>query len=131
MAEESLWETRLIRVVTDLGTDLADLIEKELRLARTEIVQKLTLGLQAAAWFAVAAVLGIFAVLLILEALVFGIAAAGVPLWGSCLLVAFLLCVLAAIAFLYARRQSSEDMTPVRSARQFTRAVGTVKEQLR
>ena len=131
MADESLWETRLIRVVSDLGTDLADLVQKELRLARSEIVQKLTLGVQAGVWFAVAAVLGLFAVILILEALVFGIAAAGVPLWGACLLVAFLLSVLAAIAFFFARRQSREDMTPFRSARQFTRAVGTVKEQLR
>jgi hypothetical protein len=131
MADESLWETRLIRAVTDLGADLADLVQKELRLARSEIVQKLTLGLQAGAWFAIAAVLGFFAVVLILEALVFGIAAAGIPLWGSCLLVAFLLCVLAAVAFYYARRQSSQDMTPVRSARQFTRAIGTVREQIR
>ena len=131
MADESLWETRVIRAVTDLGADLADLVQKELRLARSEIVQKLTLGLQAVAWFAIAAALGFFAVVLILEALVFGIAAAGVPLWGSCLLVAFLLCVLAAVAFYYARRQSSQDMTPVRSARQFTRAIGTVREQLR
>ena len=131
MAEESLWETRLIRAVTDLGADLADLVQKELRLARTEILQKLTLGLQAGAWFAIAAALGLFAVVLILEALVFGITAAGIPLWGSCLLVAFVLSVLAATAFFYARRQSSEDMTPVRSARQFTRAIGTVKEQLR
>ena len=131
MADESLWETRLIRAVTDLGADLADLVQKELRLARGEIVQKLTLGLQAGAWFAIAAVLGLFAVVLVLEALVFGSTAAGVPLWGSCLLVAFLLSVLAAIAFFYARRQSSEDMTPVRSARQFTRAIGTVKEELR
>jgi hypothetical protein len=131
MADESLWETRLIRAVTDLGADLADLIQKELRLARSEIVQKLTLGLQAGAWFAIAAALGFFAVVLILEALVFGIAAAGVPLWGSCLLVAFVLSVVAAVAFYYARRQSSQDMTPVRSARQFTRAIGTVREQLR
>ena len=58
MADESLWETRLIRAVTDLGADLADLVQKELRLARGEIVQKLTLGLQAGAWFAIAAVLG-------------------------------------------------------------------------
>ena len=131
MADESLWETRLIRAVTDLGADLADLVQKELRLARSEIVQKLTLGLQAGAWFAIAAALGFFAVVLILEALVFGIAAAGVPLWGSCLLVAFVLSVLAAGAFYYARGQSSQDMTPVRSARQFTRAIGTVREQLR
>jgi putative superfamily III holin-X len=75
MAEESLWETRLVRAVTDLGADLADLVQKELRLARTEIVQKLTLGLQAGAWFAITAALGFFAVVLILEALVFGIAA--------------------------------------------------------
>jgi len=131
MADESLWETRLIRAVTDLGADLADLVQKELRLARSEIVQKLTLGLQAGAWFAIAAALGFFAIVLVLEALVFGIAAAGVPLWGSCLLVAFVLSVVAAVAFYYARRQSSQDMTPVRSARQFTRAIGTVREQLR
>ena len=49
MADESLWETRLIRAVTDLGADLADLVQKELRLARSEIVQKMTLGLQAGA----------------------------------------------------------------------------------
>jgi putative superfamily III holin-X len=131
MADDNLWETRLIRAVTDLGADLADLVQKELRLARSEIVQKLTLGLQAGAWFAIAAALGFFAVVLILEALVFGIAAAGVPLWGSCLLVAFVLSVVAAVAFYYARWQSSQDMTPVRSARQFTRAIGTVREQLR
>ncbi len=131
MADDNLWETRLIRAVTDVGADLADLVQKELRLARSEIVQKLTLGLQAGAWFAIAAVLGFLAAVLILEALVFGIAAAGVPLWGSCLLVAFVLSVVAAVAFYYARRQSSQDMTPVRSARQFTRAIGTVREQLR
>ena len=131
MADDNLWETRLIRAVTDLGADLVDLVQKELRLARSEIVQKLTLGLQAGAWFAIAAALGFFAIVLVLEALVFGIAAAGVPLWGSCLLVAFVLSVLAGIAFYYARRQSSQDMTPVRSARQFTKAIGTVREQLR
>jgi hypothetical protein len=131
MADESLWETRLVRAVTDLGTDLADLVQKELVLARTEILQKLTLGLEAGAWFAVAAVLGLFAVILILEGLVFGIAAAGVPMWGSCLLVAGGLAVLAGVAFYYGRRRGSDDMTPVRSARQFTKAVGTVKEQFR
>ncbi|MBV8893418.1 MAG: phage holin family protein [Acidobacteria bacterium] len=131
MADESLRETRLIRAVTDLGADLADLVQKEMRLARTEIIQKLTLLVQAGTWFAIAAVLGFFAVVLVLEALVFGIAAAGIPLWGSCLLVALLLCVVAAVAFFYGRRQSSADMTPVRSARQFTKAIGTVREQLR
>ena len=100
-------------------------------LARTEILQKLTLGLEAGAWFAVAAVLGFFAVILILEGLVFGIAAAGIPLWGSCLLVAFALAVLAGVAFSYGRRRANDDMTPIRSARQFTKAIGTVKEQLR
>ena len=131
MADDSLWETRLVRAVTDLGSDLADLLQKELLLARTEIVQKLTLGLQAGAWFAGAGVLGFFAVVLILEGLVFGIAAAGVPLYGSCLLVAFALAVLAGIAVYYGRRRSSEDMIPTRSARQFTKTIGTVKEQLR
>src|SRR5438552_18586727 len=105
MADESWWETRLFGAGIDLGADLADLVQKELRLARSEIVQKLTLGLQAGAWFAIAAALGFFAIVLVLEALVFGIAAAGVPLWGSCLLVAFVLFVVAAVAFYYARRQ--------------------------
>jgi len=131
MSDASLWETRLVRAVTDLGADLADLVQKELLLARTEIVQKLTHWLQAGAWFAGAAVLGFFVLILVLEGLVFGIAAAGVPLWGSCLLVAIVLAVLAGIAFYFGRQRSSEDMTPVRSARQFTKAIGTVKEQLR
>ena len=66
MADDNLWETRLIRAVTDLGAGLADLVQKELRLARSEIVQKVTLGLQAGAWFAIAAALFLAAPILLL-----------------------------------------------------------------
>jgi uncharacterized membrane protein YqjE len=44
-------------------SDLADLMQKEVRLAKAEIANKIALGLRAGLWMSVAAALGIIALL--------------------------------------------------------------------
>jgi Putative Actinobacterial Holin-X, holin superfamily III len=130
MAHNTLQDTALVRALTDLMTDLSDLFQKEVRLARAEISHKLTLRLQAAAWIGVAGLLALIVVLLIVEAAVFALASAGLALHWSCLAVAGILAVAAAVAFYAGRTAGTEDLSPTRSARQFNEAIRTAKEQM-
>jgi hypothetical protein len=130
MAHDHLRDSALMRAVTDLVQDLADLVHKELRLARAEIAHKLTLGVHAGIRMAVAAVLAIVGVLLVIEGVVFALAATGLPLHWSCFVVAAILLVAAAIAFYSGRAAGTEDWTPVRTVRQFNETIRTAKEHL-
>jgi Putative Actinobacterial Holin-X, holin superfamily III len=67
MAHDTLRDAALVHVITDVLTDLSDLVQKELRLARAELTYKLTLRLQASIWFAIAGLLALLACLLITE----------------------------------------------------------------
>jgi Putative Actinobacterial Holin-X, holin superfamily III len=130
MAHDALRDTALVRALTDLMTDLSDLVQKEVRLARAEIAHKLNLRLQAGIWFAVAGLLGLVVALLVVEGAVFALASAGLALHWSCLLVAAILAAAAALALYYGRLRSAGDLAPTRSARQFNEAIRTAKEQL-
>jgi hypothetical protein len=81
MDHESLRDSGLVRAATDLFADLSDLIQKEIRLARAEIVHRLTLGVRGGIWMAAAGVLGFFAVIFVLEGIVFAIASTGIAAW--------------------------------------------------
>ena len=74
MAHDRLRDSGLVQALTDLFADLADLLQKEFQLAKTEITEKLFARLRASAWMVVAGVLGLIAILLLIEAAVFGIA---------------------------------------------------------
>jgi hypothetical protein len=56
MALDHLQNSGLTRAVTDLLADLAELLQKELRLAKTEITEKITSRLRASAWMVVAGI---------------------------------------------------------------------------
>src|SRR3954469_21830306 len=88
MAYDQLKNATLPRALSEVVADLADLFQKELRLAKTEISQKISTKLQASIWFVVAGVLGVLGGLVLIEALVFGIASFGIALHWSCLIVA-------------------------------------------
>ena len=68
MALDHLQNSGLTRALTDLLGDLAELVQKELQLAKTEISEKITSRLRASAWMVAAAVLGMIAALLRLGA---------------------------------------------------------------
>jgi uncharacterized protein YacL len=129
MAHERLRNSGLAQALTDLLADLADLLRKELQLAKTEITEKMVSRLRASVWMVVAGVLGMVAALLLVEAAVFAIASFGIALHWSCLLVAAVLAA-AAAAFFQGRAAAQDELLPTRTAKQISQDIKTAKEQL-
>jgi hypothetical protein len=130
MAFETIQNSMAARMIADLLSDLSDLVQKEIRLARAEVMDKITRRLEATVWFAVAGLLAFVALLLVIEAIVFGLASLGLPLHWSCLIVAVVLLAIAGAAFYYGRSSSQESLVPTRSVRQINEDLRTAKEQL-
>ena len=121
----------LPHVLSTVVSDLADLLQKEMRLLRAELSQKLALGIRAGVWMAIAAVFLIFAGLLFVQACVLGLTAAtGLALHWSSLIVAAALGLLAGAAFIKAKADVPERFTPGRSVNQINRDITAVREQL-
>lgn len=110
-------------------SDLADLMQKEMRLAKAEIGSKITLGIRAGAWMSVAAAFGVIAFLLVVQACVFGLSAAtGLALHWSSLIVAAALGVIAA-ASLAKGKADTPALAPDRAIHQVKRDIAVAKEQ--
>jgi membrane protein implicated in regulation of membrane protease activity len=110
--------------------DFADLVQKELRLARAEIGEKLATKVRAGAWMIVAAILGFVAILLLMAGLVIWISTLGISLPGACLLVAAATAVLATIAYYAGRDYAREGLAPERTIHQVNRDIQEAKETL-
>jgi uncharacterized membrane protein YgcG len=130
MAHDRLLNSGLTRALTDLLADLADLVQKEMQLAKAEVTEKIASGLRASVWMVAAAILALIAALLMVEAAVFAIASFGLALHWSCLLVAAVLAAGAAAAFYHARSVVEGNILPTRTAKQITQDIKTAKEQL-
>ena len=130
MAYEQLKNATLPRTLSDVFAGLADLFQKEMRLARAEVTSKLSAKLEAGIWMVAASALGFIALLLLVQAAVFAIASYGIALHWSCLIVAAVFGVVALLAFLKARADVAEDITPGRTLHQLKQDVATVKEHL-
>ena len=123
-------DTALPRALSDVVGDLADLFQKELQLARTELSEKLSNKLRAGILDVGSAACGAGAFLLILQALVFAIAAYGIAVHWACLIVAAALAALGGFAFAMGRADAVEDLTPTRTIHQVKQDFATAKEQL-
>jgi hypothetical protein len=130
MAYEALKNSTLPRAISDVVADVADLFQKEMRLARAEIAAKLATKLQAGIWISAAGVLGLMALFLLLQAAVFGIASFGIATHWSCLIVAALVGAAGAFAYYKGRADAREELTPTRTLEQIKRDITTTKEQL-
>jgi hypothetical protein len=130
MAHERLRNSGLTQALTDLLADLADLLRKELQLAKTEITEKIASRLRASVWVVVAGVLGMLAAFLLVEAAVFGIASFGIALHWSCLLVAAVLAAGATAASFQGRAAAQDELLPTRTAKQISQDIKMAKEQL-
>jgi hypothetical protein len=129
---DNLKNSALPRALSDVVADLADLFQKEIRLARAELSEKLSLKIQAGVWMAAAAALGIVTLLVFVQAAIFGIAwGFGIALHWSCLAVAGLLAVTAAAAFAKGRADAKEELSPTRTIYQVKQDIATAKEQLK
>jgi hypothetical protein len=130
MVHDRLRNSALAQALSDLFADLADLLQKELHLAKTEITEKITSRLRASVWMVVAGVVGMVAALLLVEAAVFAIASFGLALHWSCLLVAAILAAGAAAAFYHGRSIAEDELLPTRTVKQVTQDIKIAKEQL-
>ena len=130
MAPDRLNNTALQQALSDVVGDLAELVQKELRLARAEVSQKISAKLQAGAWMGTAVGLGLITTIVAVQALVFGIASYGIALHWSCLIVAGVFACLTALAFLKGRAKAEEEFTPARTLHNIKRDITTAKEQL-
>jgi hypothetical protein len=131
MATEQLKASVLARSLSDVIADIADLIQKEMRLARSEVSGKLSLKLHGGAWMAAAGGLAVLVVLLVVEAVVFEIASTGIrPCW-ACLIVAGGLGIVGGAAFYRGRVDARGGLAPVRTIRQLKRDVAVATEQVR
>jgi Putative Actinobacterial Holin-X, holin superfamily III len=130
MAYEQLKSSTLTRSLSDVISDLSDLFQKEMRLARAEMSAKISTKLQAGIWMGAAGLLGLIALLVLIEALVFGIASFGIALHWSCLIVAAVLGAGAAAAFFRGRANAQEELTPSRTINQVKQDIAVTKEKL-
>ena len=122
--------TRTEPTLANVVGDLADLLQKEIYLAKAELSEKLSAKLRAGVWNGAAAGLGVVAALLVIQGAVFGIATFGIPLHWSCLIVAAGLAVVAAAAYAKGSANAREELTPSRTIRQVKKDIATAKEQV-
>jgi uncharacterized membrane protein YqjE len=127
---ESIKNSALVGAFSDVVGDLAELVQKEMRLARAELSAKLSTKLRAGVWMGAAAGLGFLAVLVLVEAAVFAIAAYGIALHWACLIVAAVLAIAGGAAYGMGSADAQEDITPTRTIHQVKRDIATAKEQL-
>ena len=127
---ENLKNSALMGALSDVIGDLADLVQKEIRLAKTELTAKISQKVLGGIWLAVAGGIGLLALMVLVEAAIFAIASYGVALHWSCLIVAGALAILGGAAFAKGRSDAQVELTPTRSLHQIQRDVAAAKEQL-
>jgi len=125
-----LQDSALFGALSDVIGDLADLVQMEIRLAKTELSTKLSQKLVGGIWLGVAGVIGLLAVLVLVEAAIFAIASYGVGLHWSCLIIAGALAILGGAAFAKGRADAQVELTPTHSLHQIQRDIAVAKEQL-
>lgn len=130
MTHEPHGRASAIDLLASTFSDLADLVQKEIRLARAEATEKIMSGVRASALFAIAGFLGLVALLFVLEGIVFVLAAFGLAMYWSCFVVAVAIAVIAAGLVFYARKRGA-GLFPERTVGQVREDIRTAKEQLR
>jgi len=130
MAYERLKDAALPHAVSQVVADLADLFQKELRLAKAEIFLKISTKLRAGVWMSAAGVLGLISAFILLQAVIFAIATFGIAMHWACLIVAAGLAAVSALCFFKGQADAQEELTPHRTIHQIKRDISTAKEQL-
>jgi hypothetical protein len=127
---DRLANSALSHTLSNVIGDLVDLLQKEIKLARTEISEKLTLKIRAGVWMGAAGVFGLMTAFLLLQAVVFALAAYGIALHWACVIVAAGCAAVATGAFAKGKSDASEDLAPTTTLRNVRQDISTAKEQL-
>ena len=130
MTPEALGKTRLARSLSDALADTADLLSKQIQLAKSEVMANIGRGVRAGVWTIAAAFLFLLTAVLLIEAAVFGIVSAGVGVHWACLMVAAVLAAIGLGLIVYSRQSMRNGLVPERSVRQVNKDISVAKEQL-
>jgi uncharacterized membrane protein YqjE len=130
MARENLADSSLLRSLGDLVGSLSDLVQKEVRLAKAEVTEKIASKVQSSIWMMIAGFFGFLVTILLVEAAVFALASFGLRIYWACLLVAAALAAAGAASFYHGRSLAEEDLAPRRALNQIAQDIKTAKEQL-
>jgi hypothetical protein len=119
-------------LLADLSNSITTLFRKEIQLARAETSEKVTQVGVALGSIAGGAILALAALIVLLQALVIGITAAGVPAGWASLIVGV---VVAVIAYAFIHKGTSDlkasNLAPSRTVDSFKRDAQVAKEQVR
>jgi hypothetical protein len=130
MTTERLRASPLPRALSDVVVDVADLVQKEMRLARAEIGEKLSNKLRAGAWMLIAAAVALIAFLMLIEGLALWIATFGVSLYASHWIIGAALALISVLAYFAGRADARESLAPERTIHQVNRDLRETKERL-
>jgi hypothetical protein len=130
MARERIRQPSLPEAFSEVLSDFADLIRKEVRLARAELSSNLSTKLRGGFWFALAGLLGVLALALVLGALVAWITTLGVSLHFAFLIISAGVAVPALLAYFAGRTEAQSKLAPSRSISQVKQDIEITKEQL-
>ena len=123
-------QSSLPNAISNVISDLADLFQKEVRLARAELSEKISITFRAGIWIFAAAILSIVAVLLAVQACVLALSAeTGIALHWSSLIVAAILGVAASAVFAKGRADVPSQIAPDRAINQVKQDIAVAKEQ--
>lgn len=121
---------QLPEALSDVVSDLAELFQKELRLARAELSSNISTKIRGGIWLGIAGLLGLLALVLILGALVAWIVTFGVSLHLAFLIAAAGVALIAVLAYYAGRSEAGAEIAPARTMNQVRQDIETAKEQL-
>jgi len=130
MAHERFNQPSLPEALSGVVSDLAELFQKEVRLARAELSSNISTKIRGGIWLGIAGLLGLLALILILGALVAWIVTFGVSLHLAFLIVAAGVAVIAVLAYYAGRSEAGAEIAPARTMNQVRQDIETAKEQL-
>jgi hypothetical protein len=111
-------------------SDVSDLFQKEIQLAKAEVAENIQVKLRSGAWGAGAGVAGFFSILFLLEGVVFALASNVMPVYWACLLVAVVMAAVAGVLFSKCKADAERDIAPERGIRNVKEDIKVIKEQL-
>lgn len=122
----------LVSVVTHVASDLAYLVQTEIRLARAEIGEKLSAVSNAGTYLAMAGVIALCGVIVLLFDIARWLTVAGVPLeWGLLIVAIVTLAIGAALAIFGVNRLKGSALVPNRTLEQMREDYAVAKEHAR
>jgi uncharacterized membrane protein YqjE len=120
----------IVGAMSEIFSQVSDLVEKEIRLAKAEVTESITTKLVAGIWIGAGLLSAFLAMLLMLEGIAFILIRAGMAAHWACFLMALVIALLAAGFFVKGRASLAEPIAPRRAVRNVNRDIKTAKEQL-